>query len=195
MFRKLTSILLATVLIQVQLPAQQKTLQVHKVLRGEVVKLATTAPMNSAMAKEREDVVLRVAEPLRWHSVTLLASGDLVHGRIRKVKHAKPSCSDGAISLDVPALRLANAGKVKARVAFTNPDPDFKVPAQMPTGHMNAGEWAIGGSLLAVFLPLYGPYAAGEALARHCSGLGNDYVLPAGATVAVVITEDYNVSY
>ena len=124
-----------------------------------------------------------------------MAAGDLVHGRISKVKHAKPSCSDGAISLDVPVLRLANAGKVKAKVAFTNPDPDFKVPAQMPADHMSAGDWAIGGPILAVFLPLYGPYAAGEALARHCSGLGNDYVLPAGATVAVAITEDYNVSY
>ena len=193
MFRKFTSILLVLVSIQVHLPAQQKSPQVHKVLRGQQVKLVTTAPISSATANKGDDVLLRVVEPLTWNSVTLLAPGDLVHGRVSKVKHAKPSCSNGEISLDVPALTLANAGKVKAKVAFTDPNPHFNVAARIPSEHMNAGEWVIAGPILAVFLPIYAPYAAGEALARRCSGLGNDYVLPAGATVAVVITDDYNV--
>lgn len=195
MSRKLISALLSLFLLLSQSPAQQKPPQAHKVRRGQGIKLATVAPISSATARKGQEVVLRVVEPLVWQSVTLLAAGDLVHGRISNVKHAKPDCSDGEISLEVPALTLAHAGKVKAEVAYTNPDPDFKVPAQIPADHMSVGVWAVGGPLIAIALPFFGPYAAEEALVRRCSGLGNDYVFPAGATVAVAITEDYTVSY
>lgn len=194
MSRKLVSSLLSLGLLLSQSPAQQSHSQAHKVKRGQGIKLATVAPISSATARKGQEIVLRVVEPLTWQSVTLLSAGDLVRGRISKVKRAKPDCSDGEISLEIPELTLANAGKVKAQVAYMNPDPDFKVPAHIPPDHMSIGDWAVGGPLLAVVLPFVGPYAAAEALVRRCSGLGNDYVLPAGATVGVAITEDYTVS-
>ncbi|HET9181228.1 MAG TPA: hypothetical protein VFP59_03770 [Candidatus Angelobacter sp.] len=195
MFRKFISAFLTLILLAPQSPAQQKPLQAHKVPRGQGVKLATVTPISSATAKKGQEVLLRVVEPLTWQSVTLLAAGDLVHARISKVKHAKPSCSDGKISVEVSALTLANAGTVKARVEFINPDPDFPVRAQILADPMNAGEWVAAGVLVGIAVPFAAPYAAAEALVHRCSGLGNDYVLPAGATVAVAITEDYTVSY
>jgi len=134
-------------------------------------------------------------DPLIWNSVTLLAAGEIVHARISKVKPAKRDCNDGGISLELNHLTLQHSSTVKSKLAFVDPNPDRKVPAQLPQDHMNLFVWTLLGPFAVVAAPFIVPYGTGESIVRHCSGLGNDYVLPAGATVAVAITENYTIKY
>lgn len=197
MLNRIIASLLITALTISTSSAQSTGLKTHRATmrRERGVKLATTAPISSATAKRGDKVFLRVVEPVTFGGVTLLSAGDTVRGRVTKVKRPRRDCNDGEVKLKVNILSPKNFPPLKTMVVFVDPDPERTVPLNLPEPKLSAWGWALVGPLFAVVLPVYAPFAAGEAVVHRCSGLGNDYVLPAGATVAVTTTEDYIVEY
>lgn len=196
--RSVSGILIAAALIaSADLQAQDTSAITHKAKlhKGRGVKLATVAPLSSATAKEGQEIKLRVAQPATFGSIILLSEGEIVSGRIAKVKRAKSNCSDGEITLEVKSLTFHGASSVHSKVQFVNPDPAYAVPADLPDSRISPYAWSFLGPFMTVTAPIWGPLAIGEAIERRCSGLGNDLILPAGSTVAVSTLGDVEIQY
>jgi len=198
MQRIISQLLVATMLVaSAYMHAQGISSTKHKAMlhKGRGVKLATVAPLSSATAKEGQEVKLRVAQAVTFGSLMLLPEGEIVSGRIAKVKRAKSNCSDGEITLEVRSLTFHGAPAVRAKVQFLNPDPDYAVPSDLPDSRISPYAWSFLGPFMTVTAPIWGPLAIGEAIERRCSGLGNDLILPAGSTVAVSTLGDVEIEY
>jgi len=198
MLRKIIAALSIGAILMAGAQAQQPApLGEHSVLvrGGQGLKFVTLQPLSTATAKPGDDVTLRLTEPLVWGSLTLIPEGTTVHATVEKVKHPRRGCTNGELKLKLEQLVLAGGTRVASKIAFTNPDSNYKVPAQLSDEHISPWVWTLGSPILAVVGAIGGPYILGDSLIRRCSGLGNDYVLPANSTVAVQITKDYHVRY
>lgn len=194
---KWLAILLVGSLACLQAAAQQAATRTNivKVRKGTGLKFITLQPIDSSKAKVGDDVPLRLVRPLVHDGVTLLAAGEVIHGRVTKLKRAKPSCRDAAVEWRLDRITFADASTAKVKVNFINPSADFEVPAQLSDHQINPWVWTFLGPFAAATAPVILPGMAAEGISNRCPGLGNKYVLPANATVAVMVAEDHNVRY
>jgi hypothetical protein len=195
--RKWSAILLIGSLTGFQAAAPQAAVgtNVAKVRKGTALKFVTLQPIDSTKVKVGDDVPLRLARPLVHDSVTLLAPGEVMHGRVTKLKRAKPSCRDAEVEWRLDRITFADASTAKVKISFINPSADFDVPAELPDHEISPWVWSFLGPFAVATAPVILPGMAADGISRRCSSLGNKYLLPANATVAVMVAEDHNVRY
>jgi hypothetical protein len=202
MLKQNLAIFLAALVAVSQAKAQQAgaSARTVKVPHETALRFATVQPLTSASAKSGDDVPLRLVEPLLVNGVILLPEGTVVHGRITKVKHAKASCRNGEIEWKLDRIFFSDGSSVPAEVGFVSPEPAAQLPKDIPVSkRLGPAFWIFAFPFIlavtAPFLVLMLPFFAAQSWDQRCPGQGNDYVLPANATVAVVTRHEHKVRY
>lgn len=210
MFKRLIAILacgltLVPCLAQTQAAPSGKV----KVSKGIILRFANLQPIDSATAKEGDQVSLKLVRSVVIDGVTVLSEGELVYGRVTRVKHAGKNCRDGAVKWKVDRITFPDSTQAKAHIFFVKPG-DVPVPDMVPAGHhanaedffenffgiLEGVEWAIVlAPLIILFLPSILDQQA-ENKAKECGGkMGDEYFMPENSTVAVAISRDYAVQH
>jgi hypothetical protein len=214
MIRKLLVITLLLTLLASQAAAQQagqqapagakaRTLKLH---RHTGLKFNLVQPLSSATAKPGDDVPLKLANPLVIDGITVLQAGEVVNAKVVKVRKARSSCKNGEVQWKLEHLTMPDSTLVQTRIKFSAPGPDVKVPANFVPWKDALGvntwweaillvpEYALIAIVYAPFLAL-APIGLLTLVGNGCSVPGNEFQLPAGATVGVEIGENHTVRY
>jgi hypothetical protein len=99
-----------------------------KVSKGTVLQLQTNLPLDSSNARAGDDVPLRLTRPLVAHGVTLLPAGEIVHGRVVRVRRAKPGRRNGDVEWKLERIMFADSSTAQTEVYFAVADPKAAVP-------------------------------------------------------------------
>jgi hypothetical protein len=212
MFKRLIAIL-ACGLTLLPCIAQAQTAPSGKVVvyKGVVLQLTNVQPIDSSAAKVGDQVPLKLARPLVVNGVTVLPEGELVYGKVTKVKHARKDCRDGAVKWKVDSITFPDSTQARAHILFAKQGPDVPVPDVEPGSDRRTGAgdilegmasgmegvmWFIVlAPLLILFLPSILDQQA-EDKAKACGGkMGHEYLLPENSTVAVAISRDHAVQH
>jgi len=180
-----------------------------KVSKGIILRFANLQPIDSATAKEGDRVPLKLVRSVVIDGVTVLSEGELVYGRVTRVKRAGKNCHDGAVKWKVDSITFPDSTQAKTHIFFVKPG-DVPVPDMEPAAHhQSAGDiandfagvlegvmWFVAlAPLLILFLPSLLDQQV-EIKARECGGrMGHEYVMPENSTVAVAISRDYVVTH
>ena len=210
MFKRLIAILacgltLVPCLAQAQAAPSGKV----KVSKGVILRFANLQPIDSATAKEGDQVPLKLVRSVVIDGVTVLSEGELVYGRVTRVKRAGKDCRDGTVKWKVDRITFPDSTQAKAHIFFAKPG-DVPVPDMEPAEHhLSGGDFAEGfagvlegvmwfvvlAPLLILFLPSILDQQV-EYKAKQCGGkMGHEYVMPENSTVAVAISRDYVVQH
>ena len=212
MFRK-TIALIACGLVLVPSLAQGQAATPGKVVvyKGAVLRLTNVQPLDSTKMKEGDRVPLKLARALVVEGVTVLPEGELVYGKVTKVKHAGKDCRNGAVKWRVESITFPDSSQAKAHIMFAREGQNVEVPDFEPGNDKRRGAWDIldgAGSafaavmwfvvlapLLIIALPsILDSNAADKA--KACGGkMGQEYLLPENSTVAVAISRDHAVQH
>jgi hypothetical protein len=203
MFRQALAVLAIGLVVSSEALAQQAPAHWTIVRKGAGLKMATLQPLDSTTAKAGDNVPLRLSRPLVVNGVTLLSEGDILHGRVTRVKHAGPRCRNGEVKFKLERIPFADGTTAKSSVIFINPDPDAKVAEQMNTGEIGPFlKWLlipISTPFVVAFLVMASPAVLFNALfpdaLTACTVPGKEFQLPANATVGVAILKDHHVRY
>ena len=181
------------------------------VYKGAVLRLTNVQPLDSSTANVGDKVPLKLARPLLVNGVTVLPEGELVYGRVTRVKHAGKDCRDGAVKWKVDSISFPDSTQAKAHIMFAKQGQDVPVPDVEPgsdrrrgsgeiidgmAGAMEGVVWFIVlAPLLIIFLPSILDNQAAEK-AKACGGkMGHEYQLQENSTVAVAISRDHAVQH
>jgi hypothetical protein len=206
MFKRLIAILacgltLVPCLAQAQAPSDKV-----KVSKGVILKFANLQPIDSATAKEGDQVPLKLVRSVVIDGVTVLSEGELVYGKVTRVKRAGKNCHDGAVKWKVDGITFPDSTQAKTHIFFVTPG-DVPVP-DMEHGE-SAGDiandvatileglvWFVALSpLLILLLPAVVDQWVGSRN-RECGGkMGHEYLVPENSTVAVAISRDYAITH
>jgi hypothetical protein len=180
-----------------QLPAQQAVVR-----KGTGLKLALLQPLDSATATAGDDVPLRLSRPLVVNGVTLLREGEVLHGKVTRVKRSGPRCRNGEVKWKLDRIPFSDGTTARSSVHSTTPAPDAEVADQLDTG-VNPYVWLfvvpIAGPFVVALVAIASPVLLFNALFpdvfTSCTMPGKEFQMPANATVGVVIMKDHHVSY
>lgn len=180
-----------------------------KVSKGVILRFANLQPIDSATAKEGDQVPLKLVLSVVIDGVTVLSEGELVYGRVTRVKRAGKDCRDGAVKWKVDGIRFPDSTQAKTHIFFVK-QGDVPVPDMEPAEHyLSGGDFAEGfagvlegvmwfvalAPLLILFLPSILDQQV-ETKAKECGGrMGHEYLMPENSTVAVAISRDYAVKH
>jgi len=203
MFKRLIAIL-ACGLTLVPCFAQAQAAPSGKVRfsKGVILRLTNLQPIDSTTAKEGNQVPLKLVRSLVIDGVTVLSEGELVYGKVTRVKRVGKSCHDGAVKWKVDSVKFSDSTQAKTHIFFVKPG-DVPVP-DMERGE-SAGDiandfasilegvmWFV---MLAPLLILFLPAVLAQWVgvkAKECGGkMGHEYLMPENSTVAVAISGDY----
>jgi len=202
MLKKSIALLLISVMVAADLSAAQGPSPAVLVRKGTALKLSNLTRLDSAATKVGDDVPLRLERPLVIDGVTLLDSGELMHGRVTKVQRAGPHRKNGEVKWQIENISFHDDSKARSKVWFAEARFNGVVPERYYDREKDPGgccdltnKEAVG--LIAVY-PLFLLWAAiselkGRYAEAHDPMVGSEYVLPAGSTVAVVTTHDHEV--
>jgi hypothetical protein len=203
MFGQALALLAIGLVVSSDALAQQA--QAHRVIvrKGAGLKLALLQPLDSATAKAGDDVPLRLSRPLVVNGVTLLGEGDVLHGKVTRVKRSGQRCRNGEVNWKLDRIPFSDGTTARSSVHFTSPTPDDNVADQLDTGEVNPFVWLfvvpLAGPFAAAFIVIASPVLLFNALFpdvfTSCTMPGKEFQLPANATVGVVILKDHHVSY
>lgn len=210
MFKRLIAILACGLtLVPCLAQAQAAPSSTVKVSKGVILRFANLQPIDSTTAKEGDQVPLKLVRSVVIDGVTVLSEGELVYGRVTRVKRAGKDCRDGAVKWKVDRITFPDSTQARAHIFFVKPG-DVPVPDMEPAEHHESGwdvaadffsilegvEWAIVlAPLLILFLPAILDQQA-EFKAQKCGGkMGIEYLMPENSTVAVAISRDYLVKH
>jgi hypothetical protein len=212
MFRKIIALMSCSlVLVPCLAQAQAATPGKVVVYKGVVLRLTNVQPLDSSTAKEGDQVPLRLARPLVVDGITVLPEGELVYGKVTRVKHAGKDCRDGAVKWKVESITFPDSTQAKAHILFAKEGQNVPVPDVEPgkdtrrdagdilngaAGVMEGVMWFIVlAPLLIIFLPSILDNNAADK-AKACGGkTGHEYLLPENSTVAVAISRDHAVQH
>jgi hypothetical protein len=207
MFKRLIAILacgltLVPCLAQTQAAPSGKV----KVSKGVILRFANLQPIDSATAKEGDQVPLKLVRSVVIDGVTVLSEGELVYGRVTRVKRAGKNCRNGSVKWNVDTITFPDSTQAKAHIFFVE-------PGDVPVPDMEHGESAgdIAGDIaddfasilegvmwfvmLSPLLILFFPAVLDQWVGskkRECGGkMGHEYLVPENSTVAVAISKDY----
>ena len=114
--------------------------------KGTGLKLALLQPLDSATAKAGDDVPLRLSRPLVVNGVTLLGEGDVLHGKVTRVKRSGPRCRDGEVDWKLDRIPFSDGTTARSNVHFTTATPDATVDDVLDTGEINPLRLVVCGS-------------------------------------------------
>jgi hypothetical protein len=207
MFKRLIAILacgltLVPCLAQAQAAPSGKV----KVSKGIILRFANLQPIDSATAKEGDQVPLKLVRSVVIDGVTVLSEGELVYGKVTRVKRAGKNCHDGAVKWKVDGITFPDSTQARTHIFFVKAG-DVPVP-DMEHGE-SAGDiandvatileglvWFVAlAPLLILLLPAVVDQWVGSRN-RECGGrMGHEYVMPENSTVAVAISRDYAITH
>lgn len=180
-----------------------------KVSKGVILRFANLQPIDSTTAKEGDHVPLKLVRSVVIDGVTVLSEGELVYGRVTRVKRAGKGCRDGDVKWKVDSITFPDSTQAKTHIFFVK-QGDEPVPDMEPAGHhQSAGDIAndfagilegvmwfvVLAPLLILFLPSILDQQV-EIKAKECGGrMGHEYVMPENSTVAVAISKDYAIKH
>jgi len=212
MFRKTIS-LIACGLALVPCLAQTQTATPSKVVvyKGVVLRLTNVQSLDSTLAKEGDQVPLKLARPLVVDGITVLPEGELVYGKVTKVKHAGADCRDGAVKWKVESITFPDSTRARAHILFVKEGQNIEVPDVEPgkDKRLAAGDILDGAGtvfegvmwfivlapILLIALPSTLDQQAADK-AKACGGkMGHEYLLPENSTIAVAISRDHAVQH
>jgi hypothetical protein len=203
MFRKALALVAVGLVVSSDAPAQQTQAQRTIVRKGAGLKMALLQPLDSRTAKEGDDVPLRLSRPLVVDGVTLLREGEILHGKVTRVKHAGPRCRDGEVKFKLNGVPFADGTTARSSIRFATSEPDAKVADQLDTGEVSPFVWLVVipiampffAALVVIASPVLLINALSPGTYNSCSMPGKDYQLPVNATIGVAIMKDHHVSY
>jgi len=204
MFRKALAIVAIGLVVSSDALAQQTPSQQTVVRKGAGLKMALLQPLDSRTAKKGDDVPLRLSRPLVVNGVTLLREGEILHGKVTRVKQAGPRCRDGEIKLKLDRIPFADGTTARSSVDFISPNPDANVADDLSTSQPGGvAYWLVmipvGVPLVIAAMVMMSPMLPFKLLDRGeqdlCTTAGKELQLPANSTVAVVIRKNHHVSY
>lgn len=202
MFRQVLALLAIGLVVSSDALAQQAPAQRAVVRKGTGLKLALLQPLDSATARAGDDVPLRLSRPLVVNGVTLLREGDVLHGKVTRVKRSGPRCRNGEVSWKLDRIPFSDGTTARSSVHSTTPTPDAEVADQLDTG-VNPLVWLfvvpIAGPLAVVLVAIASPVFLLNTILpgslNGCTMPGKEFQMPANATVGVVIMKDHHVGY
>jgi len=177
-----------------------------KVSKGIILRFANLQPIDSATAKEGDRVPLKLVRSVVIDGVTVLSEGELVYGRVTRVKRAGKNCHDGAVNWKVDSITFPDSTQAKTHMFLVTPGD---VPVPDMEHRESAGDiaddfasilegvmWFVMLSpLLILFLPAFLDQWVGSKK-RECGGkMGHEYLVPENSTVALAISRDYAVTH
>jgi hypothetical protein len=201
MFRQMLVLFAIGLVVSSEALAQQGPAHQVIVRKGTGLKLALLQPLDSATAKAGDDVPLRLSRPLVVNGVTLLGEGDVLHGKVTRVKRSGPRCRGGEVAWELDRIPFSDGTTARSNVHSITAAPDTAVDEVLDTGEIDA--WLllsplavlIEAPLIIISLPfmLFNYALAGGF--HGCTMPGKEFQMPANATVGVVILRDHHVSY
>lgn len=202
MFRRVVAVLVVGALVFFDALAQQPLRQEVIVRKGAVLKLSTLQLLDSATARPGDDVPLRLSRPLVVDGVTLLPDGEVLHGRVTRVKRAGNHCENGLVEWKLD--RVAFDDHTTARSMMYYPARNVEVPEHIPpslaseeSAFDRVGVPILAGIFYVPALVFISPYALlnapSAAHSKSCDTPGTEFQVPPGTTVAVVITRNHHV--
>ena len=203
MFRKALAVIAIGLVVSSDVLAQQTPAQRTIVRKGAGLKMALLQPLDSRTTKEGDDVPLRLSRPLVVNGVTLLREGEILHGKVTRVKHAGPRCRNGEVKFKLNRIPFADGTTARSEIRYASADPDAKVADELGAQELGPVFWfvvvPITTPFVVAFLVMASPVLLFHALfpdaVEPCTMPGKEYQLPANATVAVAILKDHHVSY
>jgi len=170
--------------------------------KGVVLKFATVAEVSSGTAKKGDEVPLQLTRPLVIDGITLLPVGTQARGRVSELTKAGPKCRAGVIDLEADKVRFSDGSIALTEVYYRG--PDVPVPEKINSRLVRRGRHddLKGLSQVILVAPIVAPfllvYLVSSLFSKNgtpCVGDGQDYVFPAGSTVAVVVGKKHRVRY
>jgi hypothetical protein len=212
MFRK-TIALIACGLMLVPCLAQSQAATPGKVVvyKGVVLRLTNVQPLDSTKAKEGDRIPLKLTRPLVVDGITVLPEGEVVYGKVTRVRHAGKDCRDGRVKWRVENITFPDSSQARAHILFAKAGQNVEVPDVEPgkDKRLGAGDILDGAGtafegvmwfiflapLLLLALPSILDNNAAEK-AKACGGkMGQEYLLPENSTIAVAISRDHAVQH
>jgi hypothetical protein len=212
MFRKTTALIacglvLLPCLVQAQAAMPGKAV----VYKGVVLRLTNVQPLDSAKAKEGDRVPLKLVRPLVIDGITVVPEGELVYGKVTRVKRAGKDCRNGAVKWKVESITFPDSSHAKAHLVFAKEGQNVEVPNVEPgkDKRLGAGDildgvgvgfegvmWFIVlAPLLIIALPSILDQQAADKAKACGSKMGQEYLLPENSTIAVAISRDHAVQH
>jgi hypothetical protein len=186
MLRIILAFLTIGLLLVSQAAAQQVTPFAGRVTvpRRKVLTFATLQALDSTVARVGDDVPLRLVSPLIVDGVVLLPAGEVVHGRVTKVKRAGPEGRNGRVEWKLDRIKFADGTTAKVTVGYIS----------------NLSNWDAFWLtvILAPFLPFYlFDVAFGDHGPKkpHTRAPGKEFLLPAYSEVPISIAKDHHVRF
>lgn len=170
--------------------------------KGTALKLETLSELNSATAQVGDDVPLQVMRAVSVQGVVLLPAGEILHGRVTKVKPRTPSQS-GEVRWKLDKITFADSSTVPTEIFLVNAQPNANVPdhySPIPwfrkwctntNDDLNCND-TIGLSVIAV--PVM-PILLFQHLFSSDRGEYLEYQLSLHSTVGLVLKKDHKVRY
>ena len=171
----------------------QQQAGVVMVPRGTLLKYSLVTSLDSATAKVGDEVSLRLARPLVVDGITLLQPGAIAKGRVTRVKRPGPKCRRGHVDWNVDNVSFSDSSEARTEKFWEN--IHFEPPERYPESeiqHRSGWQWVVYAPLIALELPLIAIATSGE---KKCKDPGNEYVLPANATIIVIVLKSHHVHY
>lgn len=203
MFRQVLALLAIGLVVSSDALAQQAPAHRAIVRKGAGLKLAMLQPLDSATAQAGDDVPLRLSRPLVVNGVTLLGEGEVLHGKVIRVKRSGPRCRNGEVNWKLDRIPFSDGTTARSSVRFTTPTPDANVGDQLDTGEVSPFFWLfvvpLAGPFVVAFMIVASPVMLFNAMSpgslNGCTMPGKEFQMPANATVGVVILREHHVSY
>ena len=185
--------------------------QTIKVPRRAGLKFVTVAPLSSATAKVGDDVPLRLVRPLVVDNLMLLPAGTVVNAKVTAVRRAH-KCKDGAVHWQLDRIPFQDLSTAKSKIWTVSPSFDLTVSPRLFKESNNdelelpvINEWwevPLAAPLyvfeficISPLLAIVAVFAPLMLLDHSCTAPGKEYELPAGSSVAVMITQTHHVRY
>lgn len=183
-----------------------------KVPRRAGLKFLTLVPLSSATAKAGDQIPLRLDRSLIINNQTVLPAGTVVKATVTRVKRAD-KCHDGEVHWRLDRVPFPDSTTAKTKIWSAAPGATLDVPARLFRDDTNDGffdwplinEWweaPLAAPMYAVLIILSSPMLALLAIGlplisvgAFCAGPGTEYELPAGSSVAVMVTTAHQVKY
>ena len=180
-----------------------------KVPRRAGLKFVMVAPLSSETSKVGDDVPLRLAQSLVINNVTVLPAGEIVHGRVVKVKKTR-ACKDGTVKWNLDSIPFPDGSTASTRIwqvgmsvvpdrllaEGSSPEEPLWYPAINNWWDVILGlpMFAVDAALIAIFLGL-AIIAAPAFIGQGSCTRGKDYKVRAETPVAIMVTKTHLVRY
>ena len=183
-----------------------------RVPRRTGLKFLTLVPLSSATAKAGDKIPLRLDHPLMINNETVLPAGTVVNATVTQVKRPD-KCHNGDVQWKLDRVSFPDSSTAKTKIWSSAPGPTLEVPARLFLEDTEDGlfdwppinEWweaPLAAPMYAVLIVVSSPLLALFAIvlpfsfaSSSCTEPGKEFELPAGSSVAVMVTEAHSVHY